>query len=130
MTNKMIIGVTWETDGWHEAARAAASWREGPDPANSMEMELSLLKELAAATALTDGAFIEPPSCSARTNVLTYIEKDNNNNKIEATEIKIVNLERGIKEANIISYFDSTFWPLSPNLPPLLHPHNEFSNIL
>lgn len=56
-------------------------------------MELSLLKELAAATALTDGAFIEPPSCSARTNVLTYIEKDNINNKIKAAEVKIVNLE-------------------------------------
>ena len=126
----MIKGVTWETEGWHEAACAAASWREGPDPANSTEMELSLLKELAAATALTDGAFIEPPSCSARTNVLTYIEKDNNNNKIKATEVKIVNLEWPIKETHTILYFDNTFWPLSPNLPPLLHPHNEFSNIL
>ena len=66
---------TWDTEGWHEAACAAASWSLGPDPANSNEMELSLPKDLAAFTALTDWILREPPSCSAKTKVLIFNHK-------------------------------------------------------
>lgn len=61
-------------EGWNEAACAAASWREGPDPASNIETKLSSLKDFAASTALKDWALREPPSCSAKTNVLSYLE--------------------------------------------------------
>lgn len=71
---KLIHGkrATWEIEGWHEAAYLAASWTEGPDPASSIEIELSLPKDSAATTALKDWALTEPPSCSPKTSVLIY----------------------------------------------------------
>lgn len=66
---------TWETYGWHEAAWAA-SRKEGPDPASSIDTELSSPKDFVASTALNDEALIEPPSCSAKTNVLIYMNSE------------------------------------------------------
>lgn len=62
-------------EGWHEAACAAACWREGPDPANNIETELSSFNDFAASTTLNDWALSKPPSCSANTNVLSYYER-------------------------------------------------------
>ena len=63
---------TSEIEGSQEAACAAASWRPGPEPAKSNEMELSWLKDLAAFTALRDWILRELPSCSANISVLIY----------------------------------------------------------
>lgn len=68
-------GNTLEMEGWHEAAWAAASCREEPEPAINRDTELSTPKRLAASTALNDKALIEPPSCSAKTRVLSYVKK-------------------------------------------------------
>lgn len=61
-----------ETEGWHDAACEATSLIEGPDPARSTDIEFSSPKDLAASIALNDEVLIEPPSCSAKTNVLSY----------------------------------------------------------
>lgn len=62
-------------EGWDEAACAAASLRDWPDPASSNDTELSPSKDFAASTALNDEVLIDPPSCSANTNVLSYTYK-------------------------------------------------------
>lgn len=66
---------TWEIKGWHKEACVAACWREGPEPANNIEMELSSFKHFAASTELIDDELMEPPSCSANTSVLIYFIK-------------------------------------------------------
>lgn len=62
-------------EGWHEAARAAAFCKEEPEPASNKDTGLSLDTNLAASTAHNDEALMEPPSCSAKTSVLSYLNK-------------------------------------------------------
>lgn len=61
-------------EGWHEAACSAAFWSEGPDPASSRDTWFSSAKDFAASTALIDEAVTEPPSCSAKTKVLSCVD--------------------------------------------------------
>lgn len=63
---------TCDIEGWEDAAWEAAFWRDEPDPPKSTETDFSLFTAAAAATALKEDCFTNPPSCSANTNVLIY----------------------------------------------------------
>lgn len=63
-------------EGWHAEACSAASLREGPDPARSRDTEFFSPNDFAASTALIDEALTQPPSCSAKTNVLSYFKRE------------------------------------------------------
>ena len=90
-------------EGWHEAACSAASLRDGPDPASSRDTEFSLPIDFAASTALIDEALIEPPSCSAKTKVLSYCKEKNTERKITENSLCIKLLIYANEKRNIVS---------------------------
>lgn len=87
-TSILLKHGTCDTEGWHDAAWDAALRRARPDPPKRTVTDFSLLTTAAAAIALKDDCFTNPPSCSAKTNVLTLEKSEYHQNNKNISCIK------------------------------------------